>query len=71
MARLRVALLGVVGVATAQEDHPILAASSCPTRLWQPNELPQIHEVNVVMEVRSTLPAVSLCALASHPVPFV
>jgi hypothetical protein len=69
MARLRVALLSVVGVATAQEDHPILAASSCPTRLWQPNEVPQIHEVNVVLEVRPL--ASSLCALASHAVLFV
>jgi spore coat protein CotH len=36
------------GVGTS--DHPLLATSSCPARLWQPNEVPQIHEVNVVLD---------------------
>ena len=28
-------------------DHPVYARSTCPTRLWQPSEVPQIHEIDV------------------------
>ena len=31
-------------------DHPIYAASRCTTRLWQPEEVPQLHEIDVTMD---------------------
>lgn len=31
-------------------DHPVLASTTCPTRLWQPEELPQVHEINLLMQ---------------------
>lgn len=31
-------------------DHPVLEATTCPTRLWQPSEIPQLHELDVTMD---------------------
>ena len=30
-------------------DHPVYRRSTCPGRLWQPDEVPQLHEINLVM----------------------
>ena len=30
-------------------DHPVYASTSCPTRLWQPNEIPVVYEINLAM----------------------
>jgi hypothetical protein len=31
-------------------DHPVYQQSTCPGRLWQPDEVPRLHEINLIME---------------------
>ena len=31
-------------------DHPIYERSSCPARLWKPEELPRLHNIDLAMD---------------------
>ena len=35
---------------TRTADHPVYQRSTCPGRLWQPDEVPRLHEINLVMD---------------------
>ena len=35
---------------TREPDHPVYESTSCPTRLWQPSEIPVVYEINLAMD---------------------
>jgi hypothetical protein len=43
-------LLSAVSAQQPPPDHPLYARSTCPTRLWQPSEVPRIHEIGVSID---------------------
>jgi hypothetical protein len=43
-------LLSAVSAQQPPPDHPLYARSTCPTWLWQPSEVPRIHEIGVSID---------------------
>lgn len=49
VATIVLCALVVLAAPSLGQDHPVLAASTCPTRLWAPNEVPRLNQIDITM----------------------